>query len=55
MCIAHQEYPAEEHPLRDRHPILTEPLRIEKGFLSMPDRPGLGIEIDRKVLAGLLE
>jgi len=55
MCLYHQEYPAEDHPLRDRFPILTEPLQIEKGFLTMPDRPGLGIEVNRKVLKQLTE
>ncbi len=55
MCLYHQEYPAEEHPLRDQHPILTEPLQIKDGFLTMPDRPGLGIEINRKVLKELME
>jgi len=55
MCLDHQEYPADDHPLRDRFPILAEPLQIEKGFLTMPDRPGLGIEINRKVLKDLME
>jgi len=55
MCLDHQEYPADDHPLRDRFPILTEPLQIEKGFLTIPDRPGLGVEINRKVLKGLME
>jgi len=55
MCIYPQEYPAEDHPLRDRYQILAEPLPIEKGFLTMPDRPGLGIEINRKVLKELVE
>lgn len=54
MCLYHQEYPAEDHPLRDRYPILTEPLPIKDGYLTMPDRPGIGIEIDRKVLKELL-
>jgi L-alanine-DL-glutamate epimerase-like enolase superfamily enzyme len=54
MCLYHQEYPAEPHPLRDKTPILTEPLKIEAGFLTMPDKPGLGIEVDRKVLGGLV-
>jgi len=53
MCLYHQEYPAEQHPLRDRYPILKEPLSIVDGYLTMPDRPGLGIEINRKVLREL--
>jgi L-alanine-DL-glutamate epimerase-like enolase superfamily enzyme len=55
MCLYHQEYPAEEHPLRDRYPILKEPLEIKEGYLTMPDRPGIGVEIDRKVLRELTE
>jgi len=54
MCLYHQEYPAEPHALRDKTPILTEPLPIADGFLTLPDKPGLGIDIDRKVLNSLL-
>ncbi len=50
MCLYEQEYQAETYALRDQTPILKEPLEIRDGFLTMPDRPGLGIEIDRKVL-----
>jgi L-alanine-DL-glutamate epimerase-like enolase superfamily enzyme len=55
MCLYEQEYNIEEHPLRDRTPILTEPLPIQDGFLTMPDKPGLGVELDRKVLKELME
>jgi L-alanine-DL-glutamate epimerase-like enolase superfamily enzyme len=55
MCLYEQEYLAEEYTLRDKTPILAEPLRINGGFLEMPDRPGLGIEIDRKVLKEQME
>ncbi|MBI4582911.1 MAG: mandelate racemase/muconate lactonizing enzyme family protein [Planctomycetes bacterium] len=55
MCLYHQEYPAEDHPLRDRYPILAEPLPIQDGFLTLPDRPGLGIDLDRQMLKRLLE
>ncbi|MBI2926128.1 MAG: mandelate racemase/muconate lactonizing enzyme family protein [Verrucomicrobia bacterium] len=55
MCLAEQEYPAEDHALRERTPILTEPLPIKDGALAMPDKPGIGVELDRKVLKDLLE
>jgi len=53
MCLYEQEYNCEEHALRDRYPLLTEPLRIENGFLTIPDKPGLGVEVDRKILQQL--
>ncbi len=34
-----------------RQAIVTEPLEQTGGILAIPDRPGLGIEIDRAVLA----
>ncbi len=30
--------------------ILTEPLDITNGYLAVPDRPGLGIEVDERVV-----
>ena len=54
MCLHPQEYPVDEHPLRDRYPILTEPLTIKDGCLTLPDRPGLGIDIDRRALKRLM-
>ena len=37
-----------ENALRDE---LIKPLiQIENGYLNIPDRPGLGIEVDEKVL-----
>ena len=54
MCLYEQEYNCEDHPLRERYPLLKEPLQIEKGFLTIPDKPGLGVEVDRKVLNQLI-
>jgi L-alanine-DL-glutamate epimerase-like enolase superfamily enzyme len=54
MCLYEQEYNCENHPLRDKYPLLKEPLPIENGFLTLPDKPGLGVEVDRKVLGQLL-
>jgi D-galactarolactone cycloisomerase len=36
------------NPLRAE--LLREPLRVEKGFLVPPDKPGLGIELDEDAL-----
>jgi hypothetical protein len=35
-------------PLSDE--ILTEPLEIEQGYLVVPEGPGLGIDIDERVI-----
>jgi D-galactarolactone cycloisomerase len=43
------EFDRTEHPIRQA--ILKEPIEHEKGFVRVPDRPGLGIEIDREALA----
>ena len=53
MCLYEQEYNCEFHALRDKYPLLKEPIRIEGGFVTLPDKPGLGIEVDRKVLSQL--
>jgi L-alanine-DL-glutamate epimerase-like enolase superfamily enzyme len=54
MCLYEQEYNCEVHTLRDKFQLLKEPLKIEKGFLTIPDTPGLGVEIDRRVLKELI-
>jgi L-alanine-DL-glutamate epimerase-like enolase superfamily enzyme len=28
--------------------ILTEPHRIERGFMALPDGPGLGVAVDER-------
>lgn len=33
------------------HPLLTEPIRVEKSLAAVPDRPGLGVELDREAVA----
>jgi galactonate dehydratase len=42
---------AENQPWRDR--VLREPLRIENGYVALPDAPGLGVELDDEALAAL--
>jgi D-galactarolactone cycloisomerase len=43
------EFDRTEHPIRQA--ILAEPIEHERGIVKVPDRPGLGIEIDRAALA----
>ncbi|WP_038956764.1 enolase C-terminal domain-like protein, partial [Bradyrhizobium japonicum] len=43
------EFDRTEHPIRQA--ILKEPIEHEKGVVPVPDRPGLGIDIDREALA----
>ena len=38
------------YPFRVADEILTEPLHLEDGYLVMPDRPGIGVEIDESVV-----
>lgn len=45
-----QEYNIESISIRDKYPILSEPLRIQEGFLEVPTGPGLGVELDMKVV-----
>ncbi|MCC6421162.1 MAG: mandelate racemase/muconate lactonizing enzyme family protein [Gemmataceae bacterium] len=33
------------------HTLLSEPIRVQDGFAAVPDRPGLGYELDRDALA----
>jgi D-galactarolactone cycloisomerase len=42
------EYDRSSHPFRQQ--LVTEPLEQEGGWLAVPSRPGLGIEVDRAVL-----
>jgi D-galactarolactone cycloisomerase len=45
------EFDRTEHPIRQA--ILTQPIEHVRGIVSVPDGPGLGIEIDRKALERL--
>ena len=42
------EYWVGENPLGDA--VLTEPLRLEHGFLHLPPRPGLGLNLNEEAL-----
>ena len=43
------EYDRSSHPFRQE--LVAEPFRLQDGWVQVPDRPGLGIEIDRDVVA----
>ena len=43
------EFDRTDHPIR--RGILTRPIEDIAGIVSVPDDPGLGIEIDREALA----
>jgi D-galactarolactone cycloisomerase len=43
------EFDQSEHPIRMA--VLREPIVQRGGWVAIPDRPGLGIEIDRGAIA----
>ena len=43
------EFDATYNPLRDE--LLREPLQVENGFMTPPEGPGLGVEVDPEPLA----
>ena len=43
------EFDSTPHPIRDA--LMTDALRPHGGWLSVPSGPGLGVEVDREVLA----
>ena len=48
-CRYFQEYNIEHHPLRDS--LFTEPiLDVKDGLLTVPEGPGLGVEINEEIL-----
>jgi D-galactarolactone cycloisomerase len=42
------ELTQDPNPLRDD--LALEPIQLEGGRLRLPDRPGLGVELDEKVV-----
>lgn len=44
-----QEYTGEDKPPKSL--MVKEPLRLEKGYLIIPDRPGIGVEINDEFFA----
>ncbi|MGI9153540.1 MAG: enolase C-terminal domain-like protein, partial [Rubrivivax sp.] len=43
------EYDRSSHPFR--RDLVTQPIEMTDGFVHIPDRPGLGIEVRRDTLA----
>ena len=50
-----QEYNIEPTSIRDEWPVLKEPLRVDYGFMAVPEGPGLGVELDEDVMRRLAE
>ena len=48
-----QEYNIENISIRDKFPILSEPIKITNGLLEIPEGPGLGVEFDMKIIKKL--
>ncbi len=59
FCAVHpnvpyeQEYNIEPVSIRDRWPILPGQLRVEAGAITVPDGPGLGVEVDEALVRRL--
>ena len=45
----------ETYPEAYAYPELIPPLELTDGMITVPDRPGLGLEIDRAALARLMD
>jgi L-alanine-DL-glutamate epimerase-like enolase superfamily enzyme len=52
-CVYPQEYNIEPHPLRDDWPIWEDPVLVENGGMRASGRPGLGVELDEKIVQRL--
>ena len=53
IAVYEQEYNIEHISIRDDYPILKEPLNIKNGFMEIPNKPGLGVELDMKMVEKL--
>ena len=49
--LSHTTWPAVNCFQLYEHPLLTEPIRVEKSMAAVPDKPGLGYELDRDAVA----
>jgi len=45
--LSHARWPAVNCFQLYQHPMLTEPILVKDGFAQVPDKPGLGYELDR--------
>ena len=48
-CRYSQEYNIEPHPIGDR--LFKNPVPVEDGHISVPEAPGLGVEVDEEILS----
>ena len=61
FCAVHphvpyeQEYNIEPVSIRDRWPILPGQLEVRDGHIDVPDGPGLGIEVDERLVRELVD
>jgi galactonate dehydratase len=46
--VLHENNRLEDHPLNE---VIDEPLTLEQGYVIVPDRPGIGVEIQEDKLA----
>ena len=50
-----QEYNIEPISIRDEWPILKEPLEVVDEYIAAPEGPGLGVELDEKMMKRLAD
>jgi L-alanine-DL-glutamate epimerase-like enolase superfamily enzyme len=48
-----QVFELKEHPTAATHALVREPFTQSGGWLEIPDRPGLGVEVDESVVREL--
>jgi galactonate dehydratase len=49
--LSHATWPAVNCHQLYTHSLLAEPIRVQDGFAAVPDRPGLGHELDKDAIA----
>ncbi len=49
--LSHATWPAVNCHQLFTHTLLTEPIRLKDGFAAVPDKPGLGCDLDKDALA----
>jgi len=52
-ALSHATWPAVNCHQLFQHTLLTEPIHVEEGYAKVPDRPGIGFELDRDTIAKL--
>ena len=49
--LSHAKWPAISCFQLYEHPLIAEPIKVEKSLAKVPDKPGLGYELDRDAVA----